>query len=134
MRLLQMSFSGAVLIIVIAAVRAVAVNVLPKKTFLILWGIALFRLLMPCSVPCAFSVYTLLNPEMPAFTDAESEGNAQASVDGLYPAVCGILHEQSEKSASLISLARVLWLIGAAFCSLFFAGSYFYWRDRKSVV
>lgn len=128
MRLLQMSFSGAVLIIVIAAVRAVAVNVLPKKTFLILWGIALLRLLMPCSVPCAFSVYTLLNPEMPAFTDAESEGNAQASVDGLYPAVCDIWHEQSEKFASLVSLARVLWLIGAAFCSLFFVGSYFYWR------
>lgn len=135
MRLLQMSFSGAVLIIVIAAVRAAAVNVLPKKTFLILWGIALFRLLMPCSVPCVFSIYTLLNPGMSVFTEAESEGNAQTSVNRLVPADQDILYEQSdgllrqsERFAPLISLARVLWLTGMALCSLFFASSYLYWR------
>jgi len=135
MRLLQMSFSGAVLIIVIAAVRAMAVNVLPKKTFLILWGIVLFRLLIPYSVPFPFSVYTLLNPGISVFTNAESEGNAQTSVDGMLPADRDILYEQSdgllrqsEKFASLASLARVLWLIGVALCSLFFASSYFYWR------
>lgn len=129
MRLLQMSFSGAVLIIVIVAVRAAAVNVLPKKTFMILWGIALFRLLMPYSVPCACSVYTLLTPGMSVFTDTESEGNAQTVVAGLFPAVRDILYEQqSEKFASLIFVARVLWLIGVALCSLFFASSYFYWR------
>ncbi len=138
MRLLQMSFSGAVLIIVIAAVRAAAVNVLPKKTFLILWGIALFRLLMPCSVPCVFSIYTLLNPGMSVFTEAESEGNAQTSVNRLVPADQDILYEQSdgllrqsERFAPLISLARVLWLTGMALCSLFFASSYLYWRYGK---
>lgn len=130
-----MSFSGAVLIIVIAAVRAVAVNVLPKKTFLILWGIALFRLLIPYFVPSPFSVYTLLPPGISILTDAESEGTAQTSVSGLFPTDRDILHEQSDgllrqsgRFAPLISLARVLWLIGATLCSLFFVSSYLYWR------
>ena len=65
MSLFQMSFSGAVLIIVIALIRAVTINKLPKKTFLILWGIVLFRLLIPYTVPSAFSVYTLISPTTP---------------------------------------------------------------------
>lgn len=38
MSLLQMSFSGAILILAIVVIRALAINRLPKKTFLALWG------------------------------------------------------------------------------------------------
>lgn len=41
MSLLQMSISGAVLILFILFIRAVAVNRLPKRTFLILWWITI---------------------------------------------------------------------------------------------
>ena len=37
MSLLQMSFSGAILILAIVVIRALAINRLPKKTFLALW-------------------------------------------------------------------------------------------------
>ena len=47
MGLLQMSLSGAVMIIAIIIIRALAINRLPKKTFLILWGIVLLRLMVP---------------------------------------------------------------------------------------
>ncbi|MCD8380474.1 MAG: hypothetical protein LUC95_09225 [Lachnospiraceae bacterium] len=60
MSLWQMSFSGAVLIAAILIVRAVAVNRLPKVTFLILWEIAILRLLVPFSVSSSVSVYSLL--------------------------------------------------------------------------
>ena len=50
MNLVQMSFSGAILIAVVTAVRAVSINKLPKRTFLVLWGIALLRLLIPFSM------------------------------------------------------------------------------------
>lgn len=60
MSLLQMSFSGAVFILVIVMVRAVMINRLPKRTFLVLWGIVLIRLLVPVSVPSPVSVYSLL--------------------------------------------------------------------------
>lgn len=59
--LLQMSFSGAVFILVIILLRAVAINRLPKKMFLILWGIALLRLLIPFSVPSVVSVYSVIS-------------------------------------------------------------------------
>lgn len=60
MSLLQMSFSGAALILVIAVIWAAAIHILPKKTFLILWGIVLLRLLIPFSIPSIFNVYSLL--------------------------------------------------------------------------
>lgn len=38
-----MSFAGAVMILAISVIRALAINLLPKKTFLALWGIAAMR-------------------------------------------------------------------------------------------
>lgn len=59
MSLIQMSVSGAVMILVITAVRAISINRLPKKTFAVLWGLVLVRLLVPFSLPSPFSVYSL---------------------------------------------------------------------------
>lgn len=59
MSLIEMSVSGAVMILVIAVVRAVALNKLPKRTFLALWGIALVRLMLPYTLPSQVSVYSL---------------------------------------------------------------------------
>ncbi|NBJ91814.1 M56 family metallopeptidase [Parablautia muri] len=57
--LLKMSFSGAVIILVIILIRALCMNRLPKRIFLALWMIALFRLLIPLSVSSPFSIYSL---------------------------------------------------------------------------
>lgn len=59
MSLQQMSISGAVLIIAVVVCRALAVNKLPKQTFLILWWISLARLLLPIRLPSMFSIYNL---------------------------------------------------------------------------
>lgn len=59
MNLLQMSLSGAVLIAIIALIRTLFINRFPKGFFLSLWGIALVRLILPFSIPSAFSVYSL---------------------------------------------------------------------------
>ena len=45
MRLLQMSLAGGVMIVVITVLRALSINKVPKKTFLLLWAAALLRLL-----------------------------------------------------------------------------------------
>ena len=60
MSLLQMSFLGTVIILLIVVLRAVLINRLPKKTFLILWWIALIRLLVPFSIKSVTSIYSLL--------------------------------------------------------------------------
>ena len=49
MKLLQMSLAGGVMILVITVIRALAIERLPKKTFLALWAAALARLLAPVS-------------------------------------------------------------------------------------
>ena len=62
MNLMQMSLSGAVMIVVIVVIRALSVNKFPKKTFLALWGAAAVRLLIPYSFRSVFSIYSLLVP------------------------------------------------------------------------
>lgn len=59
MSLLRMSFAGAVMILVVTVIRALTIYKVPKKTFMVLWGIILARLLIPFSIPSALSVYSL---------------------------------------------------------------------------
>ena len=55
MDLLTMSISAAVMIAAIVILRALLIDRLPKTTFLILWAVVLLRLLVPVSVPSAWS-------------------------------------------------------------------------------
>ena len=55
MSFLQMSLHGAVMIAVITILRALTLNQVPKKTFLVLWALALVRLLVPFSLPSRLS-------------------------------------------------------------------------------
>lgn len=54
--LLKMSFSGGVLILLIIVLRSLAINKLPKKVFILLWDIALFRLLIPIDLPFRYGI------------------------------------------------------------------------------
>ena len=59
MSLLEMSFTGGVLVLAVIVLRAMALHRLPKGTFLALWAVAAVRLLIPFSLPSPASVYTL---------------------------------------------------------------------------
>lgn len=59
MDILKMSLSSISLILVIIIIRALTLHKLPKKTFLVLWGVALYRLLIPFSLSSRFSIYTI---------------------------------------------------------------------------
>ncbi len=61
MSLIRMSLSGAVMILVIVVIRALLLHKLPKRAFLFLWGVVLARLLIPYTLPCSFSAYSLLS-------------------------------------------------------------------------
>lgn len=80
MNILQMSFCGAVIILVTALLRAAAKNRLPKKTFLALWGIAMLRLLVPYDLPSSVSVYSWID------TNSKNEAFGETS-DGEFPAL-----------------------------------------------
>src|SRR5215469_9985402 len=57
MSLVQMSISAGLLIVAIALIRAVALDRLPKTTFLVLWAVVLIRLLVPIQNPTQFAFY-----------------------------------------------------------------------------
>lgn len=59
MNLLRMGLSGGALIIIIVVIRALLINHLPKKVFMLLWEIALLRLALPISIPSPVSIYPL---------------------------------------------------------------------------
>lgn len=96
MGLLQMSFSGAVFILVIIIVRAVAINRLPKKMFLVLWGIALMRLLVPFSIQSSISVYSLLNQK----TDGDTL--EQIPIQNLIP----VISERKDEPGDLVQVTE----------------------------
>ena len=125
MTLLQMSISGAVLILIITVIRALAVHRLPKQTFLILWTIVVLRLLVPVSIPSVLSVYSLLRqtplqaqiPETPP-SQLPALG---ATVQGL-PNVVPVSNTSPETAS--VSVGLLLWGAGVFLCLSFFVAVY----------
>lgn len=125
MNLLQMSFSGAVLILAVVVIRAITINQLPKRTFLILWGIVFFRLLIPFTIPSVFSIYSLVaqKADTAAFTGLQMEY--------VIPAVpqeqIEIIQRQNQPSAvamTQLPVWRMIWLAGMTVCAAFYIISY----------
>ena len=128
MSLLQMSFAGAVMILAIIVIRALAITFLPKKTFLALWGIAVMRLLLPFSLPSVFSVYSLIGNHIPMTAPAK----VQQAFEVLPPEISGQMVTMPggiSNTASPISVWTIIWGIGALVCALVFAIAY--WKCRQ---
>lgn len=125
MSLLQMSFCGAILILTVVVIRAAAINRLPKKTFLVLWGIVLLRLIIPFSIPSALSVYSFMNQNTSISTLNDTPMN------NIIPVIQEKPVELTEEISELtvhpvqhVSMWFVIWLIGTILCTAFFTVSY----------
>lgn len=125
MSLLQMSFLGTVIILLIVVLRAVLINRLPKKTFLILWWIALIRLLVPFSIKSVTSIYSLLQS---IYSDINPVRTAQTTtflpIHGNMPEIANGLSEAMVQRTESISILSAIWLAGLLLCFGFFAVSY----------
>lgn len=148
MNLLQMSLSGGIMILAIIIIRVLTINKLPKKVFLILWGIALLRLVLPFSFSSVFSIYSLMPQSsytsefmsgLPAILSAD---RSSVSVSIEHPkeipaAPAAIQTDEradqlndlktdvpSESSISL-SLWTFIWITGMILLAGFFIFSYF---------
>ncbi len=123
MNLMQMSFSGAAMILVIVVFRALALNKLPKKIFFVLWGVVAARLLVPYSFPSAFSIYSVLG----RLTATEETVNGSlavsflpvASTQNVMPAPVAATY-----TAAAVDPWVIVWAAGALICAVFFAVAY----------
>ena len=119
MTLLEMTFSGGLMILLITVIRVLAMDHLPKRTFLVLWGAALPRLLVPFSIPLQFSLFSIMERGTYAVSapaavthNKELAGAARQSAVSVQAASGGI------------SPWLVFWLLGFGLALLFFAAAY----------
>ncbi len=124
MSLLQMSFTGGILIIAIIVIRALAINMLSKKTFNALWGISVVRLMIPFSIPSVFSVYSLI--------DSHAPGNGLQAIRVLPIGASGqeaSMPGSITNAANAVSTWTIVWAAGVLVCAVFF--SLAYWKCWK---
>ena len=107
MSFLQMSLTGGVMIAVSTLLRALAMNHVPKKTFLALWGAALVRLLVPVSLPSPLSVYSLLARERAARLPEV------AAVVTRLPSAIPAGQASAQETAASLSVWSIVWIAGA---------------------
>ncbi|MDE6944112.1 MAG: M56 family metallopeptidase [Lachnospiraceae bacterium] len=124
MTLLEMSFSGAVFIIAVVMIRTIAINSLPKKTFVILWEMVLLRLIIPFTIPSAFSIYTIIDNRIstPALSGAKTDTIASALSREHFA-----MMQDTERLTTTItpsSIWPVVWCVGAILFTAFFTISY----------
>lgn len=124
MSLIEMSVSGAVMILVIAVVRAVALNKLPKRTFLALWGIALVRLMLPYTLPSQVSVYSLwerlsawMNPVEPPSGVRVYRAISGAPVTTVGTAATAASAAPTVSETVTVDPGFAIWLVGVLICA-----------------
>lgn len=124
MSLIQMSIAGAVMIVVVILIRAIAINRLPKSTFTALWMAVLARLLVPVSIPSVFSVYSLFDNVMAPSPAKQPQSVVTAA--GSLPETIQQMQPQIIPAAggnSTFGLVSV-WVIGAVVALAFFGAAY----------
>ena len=146
MTVLNMSLGGGVLIGVILVLRRALLHRVPKWTFLLLWGAALCRLLLPVALPSPVSIYTgaawavqALSPEEPSAPTAPTPAEP-APVVPQPPALLPVPRPEADVNARPAPVrpepegapapAAVLYATGAALCGLFF-GTAWLWSLRR---
>ena len=128
MSLLQMSFAGAVMILAITIIRALAISLLPKKTFLALWGIAVARLLLPFSLPSMFSIYSLIGNQTSGIAATKVP-----QIDKVLPintiGQMATMPGDIGSTTSTVSIWGAVWAAGTLVCAMVFAIAY--WKCRQ---
>lgn len=129
MSLWEMSLNGGVMIVVVVLLRALFINRLPKKTFLILWGIIMLRLVIPFRFSSVCSIYTLIpeqkhqtefmqnNLEENMFYNMGAWENKAVEADA-------ITMEVPESVINKVSLNWLIWIAGVCVCSGYFLIAY----------
>lgn len=124
MKILQLSLAGGVMILVITVIRALAIERLPKKTFLALWAAALARLLAPVSLPSALSIYSLLARRAPAAAEWTAVPALPALPAETGAAAAAAAQQTASAPAAQAPVWTIVWAVGAAVCAVVFAVAY----------
>lgn len=126
--LLKMSISSSILIILIVILRFVALNRLPKKFFVLLWNIAILRLLIPFDLPMH---YGLASPMTKLADSGISHYNTANS-----PLITESLKEPITDTTVALSLNNVAWMTivwAAGMAVMLVIFGVLYWREYQKI-
>ncbi|MCL2569228.1 MAG: M56 family metallopeptidase [Oscillospiraceae bacterium] len=141
MSFLQMSLAGAIMVLIVTVTRALFMHRIPKKTFVVLWGLVICRLLLPFDVAAPTSIFAIgrhvQGPVGPSMTFEAVDRSVLENMRDIYSwhYAQTMIEEQSaaaELAAPVLagwSLVTTVWLAGAALLGLFFAVLYV--RQRR---
>lgn len=110
--LIEMSITGAILITAIIVLRALAINRIPKKAFLILWGSALARLILPFRLSSPVSIYR-------AAGDAVRRSSPERATEHVFRPLLAV-GDNAGDAIRQISPFLVLWFTGMLLLALAF--------------
>ena len=136
MTFLELSLSGGVFILAIAAFRGLTLRRLPKGTFVALWWLAAARLLLPVELASRFSVYTLLEAlgpkSVPVAPDALPAPVVPAapSVPAAPPVIAIPAQPASVPAPAPFPVWTALWLTVGLLLAAWFLIRYVRWRRR----
>lgn len=140
MGLLHRSMTGAVLILAVFLLRALALRRLPKVTFWVLWMVAAVRLLFPFSIPSRLSLYNLFPFSAPSrlslyklVAKAVQDGTLEHDIAGSVQ-LDGMAWWAVQKGDFLRSTAlKTVYFAGCALLGAYFLASYFSWWKKFRV-
>lgn len=126
---LYMSSTAAVMILVVVVLRALCMHKLPKKTFMVLWGVVVCRLLLPFVLPSQLSIYTWIDR---LYSDKVAIANLSTSTEALPMNLQGstVMSEVQPISDHLpatfltISPFLIMWIVGMVIFTMFFTITY----------
>ena len=130
MSILQMSITAGVLVTAIVIIRAVALNRLPKKMFLVLWGLVLVRLLVPVAIPINIAIGDIVErvlPDSSAYSAVENTTpNPMPDFSGVpgiteAPSIAAGQAAEAPQAIFGIAPATMIWLAGMVAMVAFFA-------------
>lgn len=123
MNIINMTISGSILILITLVFRFFAVNKLPKLTFLLLWYIALAKLIVPVSISTKFSIYNIfVSNNTKIFHNISNLNGNTINNFGF----AGAAFNQSHTAHTIfINPIFVIWILGVVLISVFFIVSYF---------
>jgi beta-lactamase regulating signal transducer with metallopeptidase domain len=125
MNILEMSTAGGILILGIILLRCLTIDLLKKRTFVILWQIVLLRLLLTITIPMKFSIANLIaslsgNKEVLYASRDILNSSAAGGVKSTEPLTTGVIHPE-------LPIITIVWLVGAV---LFFGIFLFLYRKE----
>ncbi len=126
--LFEMSVKGAFFIILIIIIRSLLINILPKKTFIALWLVALYLLLIPISIPSKFSIYTFIENYIGNFNKYQYNDFSVVNSPNN-------ISQELFLTDKYISPLVIVWIIGFILSLIFFLVLYlrFQWKVKTSM-